>query len=377
MAELKKETPMTHNEQEIDLIELALKVWNRKKLIFKACGIAALVGLVVAYSIPREYTTQVLLASESSSKSGGGSMGALAAMAGISLGSASGPDALSPTLYPEIVGSTPFLTGLFNIEVTDKKGKFNTTLYDYMAEHQRSPWWSAIVSAPFKALGWVLSIGKSEEPQEEGTNEVNVFNLSKKEAAIAGALQKRVQVAVDKKTGAISLTVMMQDPLISATLADTVTQCLQNYVTEYRTNKARKDLEYVEKLYIESKQDYYTAQQKYATYTDENRNVVLQSFLAEQTRLQNDMNLAYGVYSQMSQQRQAAKAKVQEVTPIYTIVQPASIPLRASKPNKMMMLIGFVFLAGVGSVGWILFGDFFQGFGKKPKEEDVSETAQN
>lgn len=375
MADIKKETPVVPNEQEIDLIELAAKVWNRKKLIFKACGIAALVGLVVAFSIPREYTTQVLLASESSSRTSSGSMGALAAMAGINLGSASGPDALSPTLYPEIVSSTPFLTGLFNIEVVDKKGKYKTTLYDYMAEHQRSPWWSAILSAPFKVLGWGLSLVVSEESQEDGKNgEVNLFNLSKDEAAIVGALQEQIQVAVDKKTGAISLFVMMQDPLISATLADTVTQCLQNYVTEYRTNKARKDLEYVEKLFTEAKQDYYVAQQKYAIFMDGNRNVVLQSYLAEQTRLQNEMNLAYGVYSQMAQQLQAAKAKVQEVTPIYTIVQPASIPLRPSKPNKMMLLIGFVFLAGVGSVGWILFGDFLKGFGKKAKEQDASEA---
>ena len=65
-------------EQEIDLIELAQKVWASRKLVFKACGIAALVGLVVAFSIPKEYSTSVTLAPESGGKSGGGSMGALA-----------------------------------------------------------------------------------------------------------------------------------------------------------------------------------------------------------------------------------------------------------------------------------------------------------
>lgn len=48
------------------------------------------------------------LAPESGGKSGGGSMGALAAMAGINLGTSSGEDALSPELYPDIVSSTPF-----------------------------------------------------------------------------------------------------------------------------------------------------------------------------------------------------------------------------------------------------------------------------
>lgn len=79
------------------------------------------------------------------------------------------------------------------------------------------------------------------------------------------------------------------------------------------------------------------------------------SVRTEQERLQNEMSLAYGVYNQVAQQLQMAKAKVQEITPVYTVVQPATVPLKPAKPNKIMILIGFVFLAGVGSVGWILF----------------------
>lgn len=108
-------------EQEIDLIELAQKVWASRKLVFKACGIAALIGLVVAFSIPKEYSTSVTLAPESGGKSAGGSMGALAAMAGINLGTSSGEDALSPELYPDIVSSTPFLIELFDVRVKDQK----------------------------------------------------------------------------------------------------------------------------------------------------------------------------------------------------------------------------------------------------------------
>lgn len=374
MSEIKNETQKPVNEQEIDLVELALKVWSRRKLIFKACGVAVLVGLVVAFSIPREYSTGVLLAPETTSKSGSGSMGALAAMAGINLGSSAGPDALSPMLYPEIVSSTPFITDLFKVEVTDKKGKFKGSLYEYMDEKQRSPWWSGVISAPFKLLGWVMSIGKEKEAEVGKEKKVDVFNLTNKEAAIAGALGQRIGVGVDKKTGVISLSVMMQDPLISAALADTVTRYLQNYVTEYRTNKARQDLAYAEKLYTEAQKDYYMAQQKYAAYSDGNQNVILQSFRTEQTRLQNEMNLAYNVYTQVAQQLQIAKAKVQEITPVYTIVQPASIPLKPLKPNKMMILVGFIFLAGVGSVGWILFGDIFKGLKKKPEPAESSDS---
>ena len=350
----KNKIPQPVEEQEIDLIELAKKVWVNRKLVFKTCGIAVIVALVVAFSIPKEYATSVTLAPETTGKSTGGSMGALAAMAGVNLGNSGGDDALFPELYPDIVSSTPFLTELFDVKVEDQKGELKTRLYDYLDEHQRSPWGGAIVAAPFKALGWVVSLFK-DEPTGQGDGKVNPFMLTKDEAAIADALSKRISVSVDKKTGVTTLSVTMQDPLISAALTDTVMRRLQNYITDYRTNKARHDLKFAEKLYDEAKANYYAAQQKYARYADGNQNIVLHSVRTEQERLQNEMSLAYGVYNQVAQQLQMAKAKVQEITPVYTVVQPATVPLKPAKPNKIMILIGFVFLAGVGSVGWILF----------------------
>lgn len=379
MSELTQQqtvSPQQPEEQEIDLIELAQKVWAERKLVFKACGIAVIVALVVAFSIPKEYATSVTLAPETGGKSVSGGIGALASMAGISLGASSGEDALSPELYPDIVSSTPFLINLFDVRVKSEEAEVDTTLYAYLKEYQRSPWWSAITSAPFKVLGWTMSLFRDEQP-EEGDAKLDPFHLTKEESGIAKALGSRLAVSVDKKTGVTTLTVTMQDALISASLTDTVMHSLQNYITDYRTNKARHDLAYMEKLYDEAKQDYTEAQQKYAQFADANLNISRLVYRAEQERLQNEMNLAYQMYTTVSQQLQMAKAKVQEITPVYTVVQPATVPLRAAKPNKLMILVGFVFLAGVGSVGWILFvKDFIRNWKKseavaQPEPETV------
>lgn len=123
---------------------------------------------------------------------------------------------------------------------------------------------------------------------------------------------------------------------------------------------------FTEKLYGEAKASYESAQKKYANFVDANQNIILLSYRAEQERLQNEMNLAYQVYTQVSQQLQMARAKVQEITPVYTVVQPATVSLKPAKPNKLMILIGFMFLAGVGSVGWILFvKDLLKGWKKQ------------
>lgn len=367
--------PQQPEEQEIDLIELAQKVWVERKLIFKACGIAVVVALVVAFSIPKEYATSVTLAPETGGKSGTGSIGALAAMAGINLGASSGEDALSPDLYPDIVSSTPFLTSLFDVRVKSEEAEVDTTLYAYLKEYQRSPWWSVVLSAPFKALGWTMSLFR-DEPEEGEDAQLDPFHLTQEESNIAKALSNRLSISVDKKTGVTTLTVTMQDALISASLTDTVMHSLQDYITDYRTNKARHDLAYMEKLYDEAKADYTEAQQKYAQFADANLNISRLVYRAEQERLQNEMNLAYQMYTTVSQQLQMAKAKVQEITPVYTVVQPATVPLSASKPNKLMILVGFVFLAAVGCVGWILFvKDFIKNWKKSEAELEEKSAA--
>ena len=351
-------TPDISEEQEIDLLELARKVWKDRLLVLKWCGIALVVAIVVAYSIPKEYTTTVTLAPEISGTSSRslGNMSALAAMAGLRTSSGSSNDALSPELYPDIVSSTAFAVELFDVPVQDASGELQTTVYDYLTAHQRAPWWSTVMSLPSRLIGWATSLFKSDDELVNDEGKVDPFQLTFEQSGVVGALNGRIMASVDKKSWVITLSVTMQDPLISATLTDTVMHKLQNYITDYRTNKARHDLEFTQKLYDEAQKKYYDAQQTYADYVDMNQNISLRSVQTRQERLQNEMNLAYNLYNQTAQQLQLAKAKVQENTPVYTIVQAATVPLKASKPSKLMILVGFVFLAGVGSVGWILFG---------------------
>ena len=352
----KQSSVSSPEEQEIDLLELAGKVWAERRLVLKWCGVAVVVALIVGFSIPKEYTTTVMLAPEveGGSRSLGG-LSSLAGMAGINVNAGESSDALYPELYPDIVSSVGFTTELFPVSVEDEEGELKTTLYNYLKEEQRSPWWSAILSLPFKCIGWITSLFRDEEEENVGQG-IDPFRLTKDETDVVKMLNERISVSVDKKTSVITLSVTMQDPLISATMTDTVMQKLQNYITEYRTNKARHDLDFTQKLYDEAQKKYYVAQQAYADYVDMNQNISLRSVQTRQERLQNEMNLAYNLYNQTAQQLQLAKAKVQENTPVYTIVQAATVPLKASKPSKLMLLVGFVFLAGVMSVGWVLFG---------------------
>lgn len=357
------------SQEEIDLLELALKVWGERKFVLKACGYAVLIGLVIAFSIPREYTANAMIAPELSDNKTTGGLSSLAAMTGFNLNATSTADAIYPDLYPDIVTSTPFITGLFNVQVKDLDEEVDTTLYCYLNEHQRVPWWTLITSAPFKALGWVISLFTEEEKEDAI---LDPFHLTKEEADIAKELSERITVSVDKKTGVTTLSVTMQDARISACLTDTVVRRLQDYITEYRTTKARQDFQFQEKLFERKKKEYEKAQENYAKFADANKNIILLSYRAEQERLENEMRLAYQVYTSVAQQLQMAEAKVQEITPVYTIIEPATIPIKASKPRKTLMLLGIVFLTGLCCVSWILFGrDFYINLKTKKGSNEV------
>ena len=340
-------------ESEIDLMELAMKLWSQRKRILKWCGCGVILGLIVAFSIPKEYSSSVKLAPEiTDGKSGGGGLSALASMAGLSAGSSSGADAVYPQLYPDVVSSIPFLTDLFDVKVETKKNHEVFTVRQYLEDETRSPWWSVLMGLPGKILGMLRS---SEEVDEN--HKVDNFQLTPDENRLVERLSTLVSASVDQKTSVVTIAVTMQDPLVAAILADTVVARLQEYVTDYRTNKARNDLQYAELLNDEARANYYEAQQRYADYLDHNQGIALRSAQTERERLENEATLAFTLYNQTAQQVQKARAKVQETTPVYAVISPATVSITPVKPRKAMILIGFVFLAFVACSAWILFGE--------------------
>lgn len=346
--------PAENDELEIDWMGILRQVLSIRKSLYKAAGVGLVIGILIALGTPKQYTVSVTLSPEmGSGKSGGGLASMAASFLGTSVG-ADSPDALNATLAPDIVASTPFLLELFNARVVSQDKQIDTTFTAYLDE-QKSSWMGYILKAPGMAIGSIKSLFTDEEEEtttvQEGTIELNEEDAQKLED-----LRKQITAEVDKKTSITILTVTLQDPKVTATMADTVVSKLQQYISAYRTSKAKEDCQYLEMLYKERQQEYYTAQQRYARYVDANSNVVFQSTMAERERLQNDMNLAYQVYSQVAQQLQVARAKVQEEKPVFAVVEPAVVPLNPSGTSRKVIVIGFVFLAVALTGAWMLLG---------------------
>ena len=363
MEENKNLSPVEEERiEEIRILDLLRELLGAWKTILKWAAAFAVVGIVIAVSIPDEYTVTTKMVPESATRNANAS--ALASFAGISL-PASTTDAFSPTIFPEIVQSNPFVTDLFPIEVNYKlkKESVSSDYYTYMRDVFREPWWKAVLKAPGKFFRWVKSLFSGKVEPIVGYENLNLSRLTSEQSRVASRIRKSLEL--EYKNSVLSLKFTAQDPAVAAKISAEVVARLQEYVTNYRTEKSRKTLEYHQKLYEEYQERYYASQQRYARYVDSHQNVILHSVRIEQERLQNEMNLNYQLYNSCAQQLQAAQAKVQEETPVLTVINPPAAPLSPSSPKRGLLIVAFIFLGAVFSALWILLG---RGWLKELKE---------
>lgn len=310
---------------------------------------------IFAKALPNYYTCTVKLAPELSGKKSSSGLAAMASSFGVTLPTNS-TEALYPTLYPELVNSVDFKTSLFPIPVTmegKKRGEANRTMsyYDYLKNEQKKVWWKEIFSAPRKLLGKLRSKGGDEKKE----NVINPFRLTPEQTVIVAAINNKVQCNVDNKTMVITISVTDQDPVICATMADSVKRHLQEFITDYRTTKARVDLEYNKKICEEAKERYEKARAAYAGYADANQNVILQSVRQRETALENEMQLQYNAYMQAAAQLLQAEAKVQEETPAFTTLQSATVPVQKAGPSRSKICLIWVYLAFMAVTAWVFY----------------------
>lgn len=344
-----------NDELEIDWMDILRRIYAIRKTLYKAAGVGLILGIIIALSIPKQYTVTVTLSPEMSGDTKGGGLVSLASSFFGGGTSGSSNDALNVTLAPDIVASTPFIIELFNTRVQTLDGKLDTTLVDYLDE-QKGPWWGYVKAAPSLVVGAIKSLFTEKI---DTTSVLNPFQLTEKEAGKIKGLRQAITVELDKKTVMTTITITLQDPKVTAIVADSVVAKLQQYIVDYRIKKAKEDCAYLEQLYHERQQEYYDAQSKYAHYFDSNRNIAFQSVRAEQERLQNDMSLAYQVYSQVAQQLQVARAKIQEEKPVFAVVEPATIPLEPSGTSRKVILIGVIILTICITGMWQLIGKYY------------------
>lgn len=340
----------TKKNNEIDILGIIKKVLKEGRLLLSFILIFAVIGVIVALNKQKIYTTTVILAPEIS---GGGSLpeslSSIASMVGVNLGnSGGGVDAIYPQIYPDVLTSSDFIINLFDVQVKQENDSLYKTYYDHIINDAKIPFWA------YPSI-WISELLKDKDAEQGNNTRINNFKLTKKQNDILNFVRSNISCIVDKNTNVISISVNDFDPVVSATMADTIQKQLQQYITMYRTKKARNDVEYAQKLYDEARQQYVKARQAYGSYADANEDLLLESYKTKRDDLENEMQLRYNIYNQIAQQLQLAKAKVQEQTPVFSIIQGATVPLKASSMPRSFLVIIYMFVGVLADAAWVLY----------------------
>lgn len=332
---------MEDSKNYFDITKIIRTLWEKRKLFYLVWGATFTVACAIIFPIPRTFETRTIVSPESTGSSASSSLGSIASSFGINLGNMQSNDALFPELYPDIIHTNEFVVNLFDVPVQTIDGKVNTTYVDYLTNYQKK----AYYQYPKYGIHLLKNLIKGENDQIP--EKINPHRLDKKTDRLVRSINDLIFCSVDKKTSVITITVLDQDPLICATIADTVRERLQEVITDYRTQKARTDAEYYRELSQEAELQYLEADREYSLYCDANKNTNMQMTQSEISHLQNKRDQSLSTYNALTNQLQIAEAKVQARTPVYTVLEPANVPVKANRPKRLIFVLVMLVLATV------------------------------
>lgn len=344
MEETKNTATESMPQAYVDILELSRILKGKKKVFYWVLPITLVLSVVLILCVPRRYTCEVILAPEVQNAGSAGSLQSLASSFGFDMRNMTNSDAIYPQIYPDVVSSPNFLTKLFNIPVSTVDNSFEGKYYDYLlTKHKQSFWtrWKANISALIAPKEKPVEFSRASG-KKDGTD---IFCMNKQQWYAVHLMRQSISCSVDKKTEVITLSVTAQDKLVCAIIADSVCATLQNFVTEYRTQKARIDIQYYEEVMRSAQQEYQQASKDYIDYIDSHSHMNLERYRIEAQNLQTEMDLKYSAYTSFQKQHLATQARLQENTPVFTVIQSASVPLKASGPRRMIFVIAMLILA--------------------------------
>jgi uncharacterized protein involved in exopolysaccharide biosynthesis len=344
------------DDDEIDLMDLLKRIWDGRNTIIKITGVFMVLGFLYAIATPNEYSTTVKLLPEVQQSNNLGRLGGLAAQFGLGGASAMGTsnDVLPPQIYPEILSSTNFLHEIIKKKVYFEELQDSITIQEFYNEHQKSNLFIGYtVGLPFKVLGLLRS---DADPSEIAVMNVSdsFKRLTNKEMEALEAVRTGIDFNSDQRTGVLTLNVNAQSPEIVAQLANHITKSLSDYLVTYRTEKSRQNLTFLEQRHNEARESFAREQDRLATFRDQNQGNLSAAARTIEQNIQSEYNIKLNVYNSLTEQLEQARIKLQEDTPVVSIIQESVYPNRKSGPKRLIILVAFWVFGLVLSITWVL-----------------------
>ncbi|MFO8000853.1 MAG: GNVR domain-containing protein [Marinilabilia sp.] len=353
-------------DDEIDLIALAHVIWDERKTIFYTVGVAILIGLMIAFTSPMQFSASASVLPQAQGEKDMGNLGGLASMAGVNLGSMGGSaSGIQPSLYPQIINSYTFLNELIHEDYDFEDEPEPVSLYEERMADSIPGLGSSVLKYTLK-LPWTLKnaiTGNNSEVSKGPVNkDFDVTVLSEEEVEIIEEISNAISAEVDDETGMVTISAQLEEPMLTAQFTKKTVDLLQEYIIQYKTRQVRANLEFIEARYQEKKEEFEEAREGFYEYRDRNRNMIEERTDIRYQELNDDYNIASEVYRDLANQREEAEISVKRETPAFSIIDPVKVPIKRSSPRRSLIMVISVFLGGFAGLGLIFARRVFQKF---------------
>ena len=339
----------THKEDEIDLIALLKTVFVVRRFVIRTTMLFAVVGVIMALISPVKYTASSTFVPQLSEGQTNSSLGGLASLAGINLSAIMGsqPQEISPSLYPQIAESIPYRLALLEAKV----GSNETSFRNYILDQS-----SGLATLPLlkKYIIGLPGLLLNKKANNNESSDSSLFQVTEEDRDLFEFVAQVLSIEVDEQEGLVSISVELADRMVAAQLAQAATDLLQSNIIAFKSQSARNNLDFIERQYESKRLEFEEIQDSIAIFKDQNLNITSSLYQNQLSRLESQFTVTSSVFQELAGQVEQAKIQVNKDTPIFTIIEPVSVPLERSKPKRAMMVIIWAFLGGVFSMGWVL-----------------------
>jgi len=378
------------SEDEISLLDLIRLFTTRKKYVLISIVIFFVFGVMVAITSPIEYEAEAQILSEdggSGQASPLGGLSGLAGLAGIQLpsGGESSGAALSPDMYPIIAASEPFLLDLMEERFYFQEKQKEMSLYEYFSDerpgHIFSKTFDFLKGIPTRFFSlfegnktWEIPTQESEssESVEADANterkKPRILYITRDQRYVMSQLAPRITIEAEGRM--IAVSVKMPEPYISAQLNNVVLERVIDYVSAYKTEKQRENLQFIQERSLEAEANFKEAQRRLATFRDGNQGMVTQMARTREEQLQAEFNLSFNIYNGLAQQLEQTKIQLKKDTPLFTEFEPVTVPLTKAEPSIPRILVIYTVLGAVFGV-MIVFVFIVMSYFKSPATEKI------
>ena len=338
----------THKDDEIDLIAILKTVFLARRFVVKTTILFAVFGMILALISPVKYSASSTFVPQLSEGRTNSSLGGLASLAGINLSAIMGsqPQEIPPSLYPQIAESIPYQLALLEAKV----GSNDTSFRNYILDQNDV----AILPLLKKYTIGLPGLLFNKKTDNNEPTDSSLFQVSEEDKVLFAFVAQVLSIEVDEQEGLVSISVELADRMVAAQLAQAATDLLQSNIIAFKSQSARNNLDFIERQYESKRQEFEQIQDSIAIFKDQNLNITSSLYQNQLSRLESQFTVTSSVFQELAGQVEQAKIQVNKDTPIFTIIEPVSVPLERSKPKRSMMVIIWTFLGGLFSVGWVL-----------------------